>query len=54
MGNRVLIEVTHVSKRGASFRVTLPKRVAEILKISPGDIVGFYSEDSNVSIEKMV
>jgi len=54
MGNKLLIEVTHVSKRGASFRVTLPKRVADILTISPGDIVGFYTEEGRVSIEKMV
>ena len=54
MGNKTLIEVTHVSRRGASFRVTLPKHVAEILKISPGDIVGFYTEGGSVSIEKMV
>jgi bifunctional DNA-binding transcriptional regulator/antitoxin component of YhaV-PrlF toxin-antitoxin module len=37
-----LIEVTHVSKREGSLRVTLPKKAAEALKANAGDIIGFY------------
>jgi bifunctional DNA-binding transcriptional regulator/antitoxin component of YhaV-PrlF toxin-antitoxin module len=53
MVNKTLIEVTHVSRRGVSLRVTLPKKVGEMLHIVPGDIVGFYSDDSRIVIEKM-
>lgn len=53
MAGKTLIEVTHVSRRGASLRVTLPKKVGEKLSISPGDIIGFYSDDNRVTIEKM-
>ena len=48
-----LIEVTHVSKREASFRITVPKKVAEILNVKSGDIVGFYEENGNIVLRKM-
>ena len=48
-----LIEVTHVSKRGVSFRITLPKKAAEALKANAGDIIGFYQEDGRVFMKKM-
>ncbi|MEM0156393.1 MAG: AbrB/MazE/SpoVT family DNA-binding domain-containing protein [Thermoplasmataceae archaeon] len=54
MSEKTLIEVTHVSRRGVSLRVTLPKKVGEMLNIVPGDIVGFYSSEKNIIIEKMV
>ena len=33
-----LIEVTHVSKREASFRITVPKKAAEILNVKAREI----------------
>jgi AbrB family looped-hinge helix DNA binding protein len=48
-----LLEVTHVSRRGSSLRITLPKMVGEKLGISPGDVVGFYEEDGKIMIQKM-
>jgi bifunctional DNA-binding transcriptional regulator/antitoxin component of YhaV-PrlF toxin-antitoxin module len=48
-----LIEVTHASKRGASFRITLPKKTAEALKANACDIIGFYQEDGRVFMKKM-
>jgi bifunctional DNA-binding transcriptional regulator/antitoxin component of YhaV-PrlF toxin-antitoxin module len=48
-----LIEVTHVSKRGVSFRITLPKKAAEALKANSGDIIGFYLEEGKVFVKKM-
>ncbi|MCL4340861.1 MAG: AbrB/MazE/SpoVT family DNA-binding domain-containing protein [Candidatus Thermoplasmatota archaeon] len=50
---KTLIDVSHVSKRGSSLRMTLPKKVAEQLQIEPKDIVGFYLDGKNVSLEKM-
>jgi len=48
-----LIEVTHVSRRGASLRITLPKTVGEKLGIRPGDILGFYEEDGRIVLQKI-
>ena len=48
-----LIEVSHVSKGGTSFRITLPKKAAEALKANAGDIIGFYHEDGKVFVKKM-
>ena len=48
-----LIEVTHVSKRGGSLRITLPKKAAEALKANAGDIIRFYQEDGKVFVKKM-
>ena len=48
-----LIEVTHVSKRGTSLRITLPKKAAEALKANAGDIIGFYQEDDRVLLKKI-
>ncbi|MCL6089532.1 MAG: AbrB/MazE/SpoVT family DNA-binding domain-containing protein [Candidatus Thermoplasmatota archaeon] len=50
---RLLLEVSHVSKRGSSLRITLPKKVSERLKISPEDILGFYFDGKDVYLEKM-
>jgi bifunctional DNA-binding transcriptional regulator/antitoxin component of YhaV-PrlF toxin-antitoxin module len=34
-----LLEVSHVSKRDASLRITIPKKAAEALDLREGDIV---------------
>lgn len=51
--NRTLIDVSHVSKRGSSLRITLPKKVAEKLGIDPEDILGYYFDGTRVVLEKM-
>ncbi|QRF76135.1 hypothetical protein Thermo_01652 [Thermoplasmatales archaeon] len=48
-----LLEVTHISKRGASMRITLPKKAAECINAVAGDIIGFYEEDGKVFLKKM-
>lgn len=48
-----LIEVTHVSKRGASLRISLPKKAAELINANAGDIIGFYQEEGKVFLKKM-
>ena len=43
---RKIIDVTHISSRGASYRITLPKKVATQLSLtSEDDIIVFYKED---------
>ena len=48
-----LLDVSHVSKRGTSLRITLPKRVAEILGAGEREVLGFYEMDGKIIIEKM-
>lgn len=48
-----LLEVSHVSKRGASLRITVPKKAAEVLNLKSGDIVGFYEEDGKIILNKI-
>ncbi|WP_171823467.1 AbrB/MazE/SpoVT family DNA-binding domain-containing protein [Thermogymnomonas acidicola] len=46
--------MAHVSKRGgSSLRITLPRKVAERLKIEPGDILGFYTDGEVIFLERM-
>ena len=48
-----LLEISHISKRESSLRITLPKKAAEALKANAGDIIGFYQEDGRVFVKKM-
>lgn len=45
-GRRVL-DVSHISTRGSSYRITLPKKVANKLNLtSEDDIIIFYQEET--------
>ncbi len=48
-----LIEVSHVSKRGSSLRMTLPKKIQRKLGVSEEDIVGFYEEEGKIFLKKV-
>ena len=48
-----LLEVSHVSKREASLRITLPKKAVEILDVKSGDIVGFYEDNGSIVLRKL-
>ena len=48
-----LLEVSHISKRESSLRISLPRKAAEILKVKSGDIVGFYDDNGNIVLRKM-
>jgi bifunctional DNA-binding transcriptional regulator/antitoxin component of YhaV-PrlF toxin-antitoxin module len=50
---KTLIDVSHVSRKSKSLRITIPKKVIEELKIQPSEILGYYLEDGRVFIEKM-
>ena len=47
-----LIDVAHVSMRGTSVRITLPKKIVQRLKIGDGEIIAFY-EDNGIKIDKL-
>ena len=49
-----LIDVSHVSKRGASLRVTLSKSLWKMLDINEEKCtIGFYEMDGKIVIQKM-
>jgi len=48
-----LLDASHVSKRGTSLKVTLPKRIAEILGAGEREVLGFYEEGGGIMIQKM-
>lgn len=48
-----LIDVAHVSKRGSSLRISIPKKVAESIGISEGEILGFYSDGERIFVERI-
>ena len=53
MGKAELVEVSHISKKGSSLRLSIPKKVAERIRVSGGDIVGFYTDGERVWLERM-
>ena len=48
-----LVDVSHLSKRGSSLRMTLPKKVQAKLGVKEEDILGFYEEDGKIVLRKM-
>lgn len=54
-GKRTIVDITHVSSLGTSFRITLPKKVAESIGLTKDDnIVVFYKdEDGSISLDKL-
>ena len=48
-----LIAVTRTSRKESSFRITLPKEVAEKLIASESDHIGFYEVDGEIVIRKI-
>ncbi len=50
-----IIDVTHVSTRaGNSYRITLPKKVAEIMGLTVEDnILMFTNDDGKIVLEKL-
>ncbi len=53
MDKKQLLEVAHVTVRGTSIRITLPKKIVKLLDVSEGDIVGFYEENGKVGLRKL-
>jgi bifunctional DNA-binding transcriptional regulator/antitoxin component of YhaV-PrlF toxin-antitoxin module len=52
---KTIIDVTHVSTRtGNSYRITLPKKVVEIMGLTVDDnILVFTHEDGRIMLEKL-
>ena len=48
-----LIAVTKTSKSGSSFRMTLPKEIAEKLNVSESEHIGFYEVRGEIVVRKI-
>jgi AbrB family looped-hinge helix DNA binding protein len=53
MDRKQLLDVAHVTVRGTSVRITLPKKIAKLLDVSEGDIVCFYDENGKIELRKL-
>ena len=52
MEKKPIIDVTHISARDSSFRITIPKKVIKKLNLTEEDIIAFY-DDEGVKIDKI-
>ncbi len=52
---RAILDVAHVTSRGKSYRITLPRKVADTIQIDGEDeiLVFFKDPDGTVTLEKM-
>ena len=48
-----LIAVTRTSSKGSSLRMTLPKEIAEKLKVSESEHIGFYEVEGEIMLRKI-
>ena len=52
MAGEKIIDVMHVSARGTSYRITIPRKIAKRLGLEDGDILKF-TDDNGVKISKL-
>ena len=48
-----IIDVTHISSRGSSFRITLPRKIIKKMDLKGEDIITFYEDGDRVFIDKL-
>ena len=48
-----LVAGAHISKRGSSLRISIPKKVAVSIGISEGEIFGLYSDGEKIFVERI-
>ena len=48
-----VLDVTHISARGSSFRITLPKKVIKRMDLKEDDIVTFIEDGGRIYIEPL-
>ena len=48
-----LIAVTRTSSKGSSLRMTLPKEIADKLKVSESEHIGFYEVKGEIVVRKI-
>ena len=48
-----VLDVTHISSRGSSFRITLPKKIIKKMDLKEDDIITFIEDQGRVYIEAL-
>lgn len=48
-----LVDISHLSKRGSSLRMTVPKKIQIKLGVREEEIIGFYEEEGKIILGKM-
>ncbi len=48
-----LIAISKVSSKGTSYRITLPREVAEKLEIGESKHIGFYEKNGEIVVRKI-
>ena len=48
-----IIDVTHISSRGSSFRITLPRKIIKKMDLNKDDIITFVEKDGEVVLRKI-
>ena len=48
-----ILDVTHISSRGTSFRITLPRKVIAKMGLNKDDIITFVEKDGGIALRKM-
>lgn len=52
-GKKELIDVAHVSAKGTSYRITVPRKIVAALGLRDEDIVAFYKENGRIIVESL-
>ena len=47
----VILDVVHVSSKGTSYRMTLPRKIVEMMGVKDDDLIAFYSENGKICIK---
>ena len=47
------LDVSHISSRGESFRLTLPRKIIKKLGLNPDDLIIFGEKDGDIVLRKM-
>lgn len=53
MTNKESIDVAHVSAKGTSYRITIPRKIVNELSLEDECIVAFYKENGKICLEKL-
>ena len=48
-----ILDVSHISSRGESFRITLPRKIIKKLGLNPDDLIIFGEKDGEIVLRKM-
>lgn len=53
MEKKALLDVAHVSSKGGSMRITIPKKVSKLLDLKDTDLIAFYDYSGRIIIDKL-